>query len=197
MAEKNKNQIRSDLTKKRLINKLSEILRNGDIDNFTIRGLCSELDLSPRTFYLYFESKEHAINQCYTFQEEIFVETVERINKDITDPWDRLMNIFKTGFSLSIEEIITVQRRLVSVLNVYDEYINSYHIAFYHMVKKELEHCVLEKDMKFIISIDELAWELIAFYRGIVFNYMAAHGHTHILDHALERIQQYAYTFLA
>lgn len=192
----NKNKIRSNLTRKRLINKLSEIIRNGEIDNFTIRGLCNELDLSPRTFYLYFESKEQAINQCYIFQEEIFVEKIKQLNKETIDPWDRLFNIFKIGFKLSIDEIVTVQRRLVSVLNVYDQYINSQDIAFYQMVHQELENCTLKKNIQFSIKIDDLTWELILFYRGIIYNYMACHGHTDILEHALERIERYTKTFI-
>ena len=194
--KKNKHQLRSEQTKAKLINKLAEIIRNGEIDRFNIRDLCGELGLSPRTFYLYFESKEHAINQAYIYQEEILKEKIDAVNANVEDPWERLMNIFKAAIQLSKEEIVTVQRRLISVLRVYDDYIHSSQTVIYTTVKNELDQCINEKKMKFTLPTDQLAWELIMFYRGIVYNHLTGHGHYPILDDGVVRLERFAKTFI-
>lgn len=106
------------------------------------------------------------------------------------------MNIFTVGFCITKAEFITVQRRLISSLRVYDEYINSSDTAFFKMVKKELESCISEKNMTFTLSTGEFTWELIMFYRGLVYNYMVAHGNISILEDGIARIQRYAETFI-
>lgn len=194
--KQNKKQIQSTNTKEKFIQKLSEIIRNGEADTFNIRGLCSELGFSPRTFYLYFESKEHAINQCYVFQEETFVKKVREINQNCTDSWERLMNIFKVASSFSEEEIITVQRRLISVLKVYDHYIHSNENQFYVLVKEEVENCINEKNMCFSVDSETYTWYLILFYRGNVYNYLAGHKKYPLLEEGVSMLENYAKTFI-
>ena len=63
---KNKHQLQSEKTYQAFIDAIMEIIAKGDIEKFTIRSLCSSLGLSPRTFYLYFKNKDHAILQCYS-----------------------------------------------------------------------------------------------------------------------------------
>lgn len=192
----NKHQIRSEQTRKLLIDKLAEIISNGDIDKFSIRGLCGELGFSPRTFYLYFESKEHAINQCYSFQEEKFLEDVKNFNQNINNPWDRLINIFRMGFKNTEKETITVQRRLISILKVYDDYIHSTDLTFYTMVKEEIDACI-KHGINFSLPSDRLAWELIMFYRGIIYNHFSAHQKFPLLDTGAQNLERYAKTFIA
>lgn len=194
--KKNKKQLQSEQTRERFIQKLSEIIRNGEADTFNIRGLCKELGFSPRTFYLYFESKEHAINQCYVFQEHTFVKKVEEINHECDDPWVRLMNIFKVASTFSEQEIITVQRRLISVLRVYDHYIHSNENQFYKLVKREVENCIHQKHMEFSIDSETLTWHLILFYRGNVYNYLAAHKHHPLLEEGPKMIEKFAKAYV-
>jgi len=45
-----KRQQKSDNTRQRFINAIIEIIANGELENFTIRSLCTSLGLSPRPF---------------------------------------------------------------------------------------------------------------------------------------------------
>ena len=101
-----------------------------------------------------------------------------------------------TASTFSEQEIITVQRRLISVLRVYDHYIHSDENQFYKLVKKEVENCIQKKHMKFSVDSETLTWHLILFHRGNVYNYLAAHRHYPLLEEGTVMIEKFAKAYI-
>ncbi len=81
------------------------------------------------------------------------------------------------------------------MLKVYDEYVNSEKVAYFQLIYKALSDCA-DAGFCFTLGLRELSWELIGFYRGIVYNYLVSDRHFDLHEVGMERMRRYFHCFL-
>lgn len=192
---KSKHQLRSEKTYQAFIDAIMEQIMQGDLEHFTIRSLCSRLGLSPRTFYLYFENKEHAILQCYQRHENALLKEILQSLSNIQDPMEKVLQIFDTKIKVSLQMISLGRELYVCALHYYDPYLFSEEIPLYKYVKQALEECLEKKVCTFDMDVPDLTWELIDFSRGIVFDYYLRQESYDLRKISSQRMRRYFLSF--
>lgn len=191
--EKLTRQQQSEQTYKRFIEKITDIIVKGEIDKMTIRSLCGSLGLSPRTFYLYFENKEQAILKCYGYYEQELHDEIRRSQEDAEDPLERVMQIFHAKMLVSLKAAKVGRELYISALHYYDESLFSDSLPLYQEVKMALDEC--SDECRFTEETRDIAWELIDFSRGIVFDYFLRKESYDLLEVADRKMRRYFSTF--
>ncbi len=191
-----KRQQKSDNTRQRFINAIIEIIANGELEHFTIRSLCTSLGLSPRTFYLYFENKEQAILQCYGYYSGPLIEEILRRQKLTNDPYERILAIFAAKIEVSLEAARMGRMLYICALNYYDPSLYDDTLPFYKIIKASLDDCVSQRALSFTDDTRTVAWELIDFSRGIVFDYFLRNESYDLRAVSAARMKRYFDTFI-
>ncbi len=185
----------SQHTYNNFIKAITEMIAKGDI-NFTIRSLCNSLDLSPRTFYLYFNNKEHAILQCYGYYMDDLVQKVTQLCEETNDPYLQVLYIFNAKMEVSLEAINMGRQLYICALNYYEEYLYSDEIPLYKLVKNALLECKENGPYPLTDDAHTIAWELINFSRGIVFDYLLRNENYDLRTISDIRMRHYFSTFI-
>ena len=193
---KNKHQLQSEKTYQSFIDAIMKIIIDGDIEKFTIRSLCSSLGLSPRTFYLYFKNKEHAILQCYNTHEEALLKQILESQKEAGEPLEKVLQIFEAKMVVSLEFSKLGRELYVCALHYYDEHIFEDSIPLFVKVKEALDECVESGLYLFDEDTRTVAWELIDFSRGIVFDYYLRQESYDLLSVSAKRMKRYLNSFI-
>lgn len=193
---KNKHQQQSEKTYQAFIDAIMKIIAEGDIEKFTIRSLCSSLGLSPRTFYLYFKNKDHAILQCYNTHEEELLKQILEAQKEAADPLDKVLQIFDAKVVVSLKFAKLGRELYVCALHYYDENLFDDTIPLYVKVKEALDECLEKKLYSFNEDTRTVAWELIDFSRGIVFDYYLRQEGYDLRSVSAKRMKRYLGTFV-
>lgn len=187
----NKHQIRSEKTSNMFIKALLEMLNEEDIQYITIRKLCGKLGLYPRSFYLYFDSKEDAILKCCLYMNnnehsDIFQETSLP-----SQPLERIMTIFYRFYRLAVESPKLARSIYICKLKIYKEQFYSDDIQIYILVLKAVELCQKECILTNEISSAEITWDLINFSRGIEMDYFMRNESYDLLEVGMEKLKGY------
>ena len=195
--EKTIRQQRSENTYRRFIEAIVDIIARGEVDSFTIRSLCGSLDLSPRTFYLYFESKEQAILKCYGYYSKVLVDEVMRRQDLTADYYDRVLQVFAAKIEVSLSALPMGRMLYICALNYYEPSLYDDELPFYKSVKAALDDCVEHGARAFTTDTRTIAWELIDFSRGIVFNYFLKNESSDLREESRRKMKRYLDTFVA
>lgn len=193
---KNKHQLQSEKTYQAFIDAIMKIIAEGDIEKFTIRSLCSSLGLSPRTFYLYFKNKDHAILQCYNTHEDKLLKQILKEQEETVDPLDKVLRIFDAKVIVSLMFAKLGRALYVCALRYYDENLFNDTVPLYVKVKEALDECVEKKLYSFTEDTRTVAWELIDFSRGIVFDYYLRQESYDLKSVSAKRMKRYLESFI-
>jgi AcrR family transcriptional regulator len=189
-------QQRSENTNRRFLELISKKIKNGDVDHITIRGLCTELGLSPRTFYLYFKSKEQAIMKCYIyFSEEQISEFLKR-KADYPDPYEWLMQVFIEHQNLLLRDPKLCRESIICTLHYYEETLFDDAFSLLSIIREAIEDCISQGKFELNADADTVANELFTLSRGIQIDYLRRNASFDLVETALDRIQRYLSTFL-
>jgi len=158
-------------TYQRFLDRLSELIENDDIENFKIRDICASLGLSPRTFYLYFESKEQAILKYFEYHQNEFANDLLKEKARFDDPYQWLIFVLRAHHQVALDNPNLARQVYRSTLKLYDEYSISDCYPLFIIIRDALTEC--EKQGLFRLNCDarQAAWELINFSRGIQVDY--------------------------
>lgn len=169
---KTKHQLRSEETYHRFIEAMTEMINEDDIDKITIRDICSKIGLSPRSFYLYFDSKEHAILKCYYYLNAS--EFNNQFSKELLpeQPYERLLAIFLRHHQIIIESPKLARAIYICELKLYDKSFSSDELNFFKLVLDAVEQCQKSNILTNSVPARDIAWDLIFFSRGTQMNYL-------------------------
>lgn len=188
---KNKHQIRSEKTNRLFIKKLIEMLNEEDIENITIRKLCDKVGLSPRSFYLYFESKEVAILKCYLYMNNKEYNDIFQEDSLPRQPLECVMALFHRFHQLAVESPKLARAVYICKLKTYEEQFYSNDIPIYRLVNGAVERCQNEGILTNEISSDEITWDLINFSRGIQIDYFMRNESFDLLEFGMDKLKRY------
>ncbi len=189
---KTKHQIRSEETYNKFMKTLIEMLNEEDIDKITIREICSRVGLSPRSFYLYFPSKEAAILKCYIYSNnnQLFQDTSLP-----SDPYERLLMIFLKHHQLALEAPKLARAIYICKLTTYDEQLYSDSVPIYKLVEEAVLQCQRDHIIKKDLIARDVTWDLITFSRGIQMDYFSRGESYDLLDVGMEKLKRYLTIF--
>lgn len=168
------------------------MLNEEEIDKITIREICAKVGLSPRSFYLYFPSKEAAILKCciYSNDDKLFQE--DSLPKQ---PYKRLLMIFLKQHQLAIESPKLARAIYICKLTTYDEQLYSDSVPLYKLVVDAVEQCQRDHIIKDDLIARDVAWDLIAFSRGIQMDYFSRGESYDLIDVGMEKLKRYLTIF--
>lgn len=189
---KTKHQLRSEETYKNFMKAIIEMLNEEDIDNITIRDICSKIGLSPRSFYLYFTSKEAAILKCYIYNNDDKLFQEESLPED---PYERLLMIFLKHHQLAAESPKLARAIYICKLTTYDEELYSDSVPLFRLVLDAVEQCQREHKIKEDLIAREVAWDLITFSRGIQMDYFSRGQSYDLVEIGMEKLKEYLTIF--
>ena len=111
------------------------------------------------------------ILQCYSTHEEELLKQILEAQKEAADPLDKVLQIFDAKVIVSLKFAKLGRELYVCALHYYDENLFDDTTPLYVKVKEALDECVEKKLYSFNEDTRTVAWELIDFSRGIVFDY--------------------------
>lgn len=160
-----------------IINAATELMKEIDFEEITIRAICKVANISIGTFYHYFNDKGDIIIQLYTSVDEY----LEKIEEEKFNNEDELENIrlFAEyyGRFVSGAGINTAKNIFTASINTESEYI-------YRSRERVINRIILNivkraKDKKMItieLSEEEIANIILINIRGVVFDWCKFHG---------------------
>lgn len=188
---KNSKQLRSEQTYMKFMNKLHEYVVQGEVDKFTIRGLCSSLGFSPRTFYLYFENKEQAILKCFEYYSVMVCEKLSDKKRDFQNSLEWLMYLLEQHQQIALDDPEMGKQVYISTLKYYDVFSISNEYPLFQLIRDALSDC--ERDGKFRLkkSAEDAAWALISYSRGIQVEYFRRNASFDLLESSRNLLKDY------
>lgn len=157
-------KLQPEITKNKITLVLEKLMQEKPIEDITIREICRLAEVSVGTFYVYFSSKEEAILFIYRSADAIF----EELNlSDV--PLENVRTIMKTFFDMvEYEPLSFIRHMYICHLSYKDEYFLSEERGFFQLLNEQIRQ-LTHKDSK------EIAWELLEYGRGKVYNYCIGH----------------------
>lgn len=184
---KTKHQIRSEETYNKFIETLTKMITDEDINKINIRDLCNKIGLSPRTFYLYFPSKEAAILQC-AIESQSKAFSGESLPQQ---PYQRLLAIFLKYYQMAADSPKRARTIFTCKLKVYNEELYSDKLQIFRFAADAIEQCQREHIIKNCYTASDIAWDLITFVRGIQMDYFV-HGESYdLVEVGMEKLKKY------
>ena len=136
------------------------------------------------------------ILQCYSTHEEELLKQILEAQKEAADPLDKVLQIFDAKVIVSLKFAKLGRELYVCALHYYDENLFDDTIPLYVKVKEALDKCVEKKLYSFNEDTRTVAWELIDFSRGIVFDYYLRQESYDLRSVSAKRMKRYLGTFI-
>lgn len=193
---KTKHQMKSENTYKKFMNTLFEMINEENIDNITIRSLCEKVGLSPRSFYLYFPSKEAAILKCYIYRSNEEVDDFQAASLP-KQPFERILEIFLKHYQLAVESPKLGRAIYICKLKTYDEELFSDNMQIFKLILDAVQQCQQDKIFKNSIPARDIAWDLIDFTRGVQVDYYSRNESYDLIEVGMKKLKAYISIFIA
>lgn len=193
---KNSKQLRSEQTYMKFMDKLHEYVVQGEVDKFTIRGLCSSLGFSPRTFYLYFENKEQAILKCFEYYSVIVCEKLAEKKVNFNDTLEWLYYLLEQHQQIALDDPEMGKQVYISTLKFYDVFSISNEYPLFQLIRDALIACEEDGKIKLKKNADDTAWALISYSRGIQVEYFRRNAGFDLLESSRKLLKEYLTLFV-
>ena len=136
------------------------------------------------------------ILQCYSTHEEELLKQILEAQKEAADPLDKVLQIFDAKVIVYLKFAKLGRELYVCALHYYDENLFDDTTPLYVKVKEALDECVKKKLYSFNEDTRTVAWELIDFSRGIVFDYYLRQESYDLRSVSAKRMKRYLGTFI-
>lgn len=188
-------QKRAIMIKKKIFDTTINLIEELDFDKVTIRRICKDADVSSATFYQYFDSKQDILFKVYQDADMLFDGT-------------GILNRNDLNSSEKIKELIKIQMAIGKDINfdaikqIYTYHIHSDNDYFFSEKRSlfiSLNEVIKEgqnnKELIDDFSSTEIAWKMLRFIRGIIFDWIIRNGCYDLEEIAINELSLYLKVF--
>jgi len=87
--------------KENILNKASDIFFKYGFKNITMDDIANKLNISKKTIYLYFKTKEALVVECVLYFLQSLLKEIKDLEQSNNDPLEKVILIYKMGFENS------------------------------------------------------------------------------------------------
>ena len=153
---------KSDITKRKLLQSVEELLDEKKFEAITIRDITNHAGLAVGTFYKYFSCKEEALLYIYRQADDTFRDLEESDN-----PTQNIRRILVVYYHMVENDHQDLDRA------IYRAHL-TFHDDYFFTEERELFRrlCANIKALEPNKNAGDMTWKLLVFMRGLIYNYL-------------------------